>query len=85
VLLNSDLIQVYELFCQWVKTSKSIVGARLMPNQKSKIVDVANDANIRTLYIGDGSNDVLAIQKAHIGVGIKGNYSYSIQVISITN
>jgi magnesium-transporting ATPase (P-type) len=75
-IVNSTYFQVYELFCEWVRSSSAIVGARLMPDQKAKIVEVANDANIRTMYIGDGSNDVLAIQTAHVGVGIKGLLSF---------
>lgn len=53
---------------------KSVVCARVTPDQKGMIVRLAQDTDARpvTLAIGDGANDVNMIQKAHIGVGIAG-------------
>ena len=58
---------------------KSVVAARVSPDQKGEIVRLVrqeavtngNDALV-TLAIGDGANDVTMIKEAHIGVGIDG-------------
>merc|ERR1711871_457607 len=58
---------------------KSVIAARVSPDQKGEIVRLVrgeakktkNDALV-TLAIGDGANDVTMIKAAHIGVGIDG-------------
>ena len=53
---------------------KSVVCARVSPDQKGQVVQAIRDSNkkVITLAIGDGANDVPMIQRAHIGVGISG-------------
>ncbi|KAJ9456213.1 Phospholipid-transporting ATPase tat-1 [Diplonema papillatum] len=54
--------------------AKSVIVARATPKEKAQVVDMIksrNDWNV-TLAIGDGANDVAMIQKAHVGIGIKG-------------
>ena len=56
------------------ESCKSVVCARVTPDQKGMIVRLSQNTtrNPVTLAIGDGANDVNMIQKAHIGVGISG-------------
>ena len=51
-----------------------MIVARATPMQKAQVVDMikSRDTWNVTLAIGDGANDVAMIQKAHVGVGIKG-------------
>jgi phospholipid-translocating ATPase len=49
-----------------------VVCCRVTPLQKSRMVEMVNSRGHTTLAIGDGGNDVSMIQKANIGVGIKG-------------
>ena len=66
-------------FLALAKLCKSVVAARVSPDQKGEIVRLVrqeavtngNDALV-TLAIGDGANDVTMIKEAHIGVGIDG-------------
>ena len=63
------------------RACKSVVAARVSPDQKGEIVrmvraealqkETRNDALV-TLAIGDGANDVTMIKEAHIGIGIDG-------------
>lgn len=55
--------------------SESIVVYRCSPDHKSLTVNLVKSSMGKpiTLAIGDGSNDVNMIQKAHIGIGIQGN------------
>jgi magnesium-transporting ATPase (P-type) len=58
----------------WVATRcKSVVGCRMQPNQKAKIVHlVKTTQQVTTLAIGDGANDEQMIREADVGVGIRG-------------
>ena len=70
-----------DAFLRLARDCKSVVAARVSPDQKGEIVrmvraealqkDTYNDALV-TLAIGDGANDVTMIKEAHIGVGIDG-------------
>jgi len=69
-----------EQFADLCAMCKSVVCARVTPDQKGKIVSMVKnssptgnkmDAPI-CLAIGDGANDVNMIQNAHVGVGIAG-------------
>lgn len=52
---------------------EAVVCCRLLPSQKADVVMlVRKHLNKITLSIGDGSNDVPMIKKAHIGVGLYG-------------
>eukprot|EP01065_Artemidia_motanka_P046806 TRINITY_DN717_c1_g1_i7.p1 TRINITY_DN717_c1_g1~~TRINITY_DN717_c1_g1_i7.p1 ORF type:complete len:1201 (+),score=459.37 TRINITY_DN717_c1_g1_i7:347-3949(+) len=56
------------LFCT------SVVCCRVSPGQKAQVVSLIkhHDPVTVTLAIGDGANDVVMIQAAHVGVGISG-------------
>ena len=66
-------------FLALAKECKSVVAARVSPDQKGEIVRMVraeavklkNDALV-TLAVGDGANDVTMIKEAHIGIGIDG-------------
>lgn len=53
---------------------ESVICFRTTPLQKSGVVEMVRQAekSAITLAIGDGANDVSMIQKAHVGVGIRG-------------
>jgi P-type E1-E2 ATPase len=52
---------------------KIVIGYRLTPRQKANLVNIVRKRLFkRTLAIGDGANDSLMLQEAHIGVGIYG-------------
>eukprot|EP01062_Namystynia_karyoxenos_P043944 TRINITY_DN3222_c0_g1_i1.p1 TRINITY_DN3222_c0_g1~~TRINITY_DN3222_c0_g1_i1.p1 ORF type:complete len:1263 (+),score=432.09 TRINITY_DN3222_c0_g1_i1:226-4014(+) len=54
--------------------STSVVCCRVSPGQKAQVVTLIrrHDPDTVTLAIGDGANDVVMIQAAHVGVGISG-------------
>ncbi|MBR7041870.1 MAG: cation-transporting P-type ATPase, partial [Bacilli bacterium] len=43
------------------------VIARAMPQDKRRLVEIANEMNLVTGMTGDGVNDALALKKAHVG------------------
>jgi magnesium-transporting ATPase (P-type) len=68
-------------FLKLARACKSVVAARVSPDQKGEIVRMVRaealqketyDDALVTLAIGDGANDVTMIKEAHIGVGIDG-------------
>jgi phospholipid-translocating ATPase len=52
--------------------SHSVICCRFAPRQKADVVNLVKSAGKMTLAIGDGGNDVVMIQAAHVGVGIRG-------------
>ena len=46
------------------------IFARILPNQKERIVKACQSANHLTAMIGDGANDALAIKQADIGIAM---------------
>ncbi|KAJ1970259.1 hypothetical protein IWQ62_000087 [Dispira parvispora] len=52
--------------------ARSVIFARVTPIQKSLVVKSIKDQQRVTLAIGDGGNDVLMIQQANVGIGIRG-------------
>jgi len=63
-----------DVFLELCAFCKSVVCARVTPDQKGQVVTLVRNTKNRpvTLAIGDGANDVNMIQKAQIGVGISG-------------
>ncbi len=51
-----------------------VLACRVSPKQKQEIVTMVRiaKADVTTLAIGDGANDVNMISAAHVGVGIRG-------------
>ena len=54
--------------------AQAVVVYRASPKQKEQVVQFirSNNPGKVTLAIGDGSNDVNMIQKAHVGIGLMG-------------
>mmetsp|Transcript_53184 Transcript_53184/g.121531 ORF Transcript_53184/g.121531 Transcript_53184/m.121531 type:complete len:591 (-) Transcript_53184:302-2074(-) len=46
------------------------VYARTSPQQKESIVQAMNDQGMITMMVGDGTNDVGALKRAHVGVSL---------------
>ena len=63
-----------KLFIYDIKKATSHICWRVSPKQKAELVLLvkSQEANITTLAIGDGANDVNMIKEASVGVGIKG-------------
>ncbi|ORY03000.1 phospholipid-translocating P-type ATPase [Basidiobolus meristosporus CBS 931.73] len=61
-----------EKFLELCLLAHTVVCCRVTPNQKSQIVTAIKEKGFITLSIGDGGNDVLMIQQANVGVGIRG-------------
>ncbi|KAJ1984992.1 hypothetical protein H4R34_000336 [Dimargaris verticillata] len=57
---------------QLLLAADAVVFARVTPRQKSLIVAQVKRQNHVALAIGDGGNDVLMIQQANVGVGMRG-------------
>ena len=68
-----------DAFLKLAAKCKSVVAARVSPDQKGEIVRMVrieaiknNNDGLVTLAVGDGANDVTMIKEAHIGIGIDG-------------
>jgi cation-transporting ATPase 13A1 len=46
------------------------VYARTTPDQKAVVLSAFNDAGLQTLMCGDGTNDVAALRRAHVGIAL---------------
>lgn len=67
------LTQVPDEFASLGTHAHSVICCRTTPSQKAAVVAaVKSNANVQTLSIGDGGNDVAMLQEAHVGVGIAG-------------
>ena len=53
-----------------IVASRCVVFARFSPKHKEQIVDALNRSGMTTLMCGDGTNDVGALKRAHVGVSI---------------
>lgn len=70
--LEHALLHHRRAFASVCLSADAVICCRVTPKQKAQLVKVVRDANHITLAIGDGGNDVVMIQEAHIGVGIRG-------------
>lgn len=70
--LSRDLLK---LFIRAMNKATSVICSRVSPKQKAELVLMikSQEANITTLAIGDGANDVNMITAADVGIGIMGN------------
>ena len=76
-ILNDMISMKYFIFLSAL--SKTVLCCRVSSLQKSKIVKIIKNNlvfNPITLAVGDGANDVLMLQEAHIGVGIYGKEGF---------
>lgn len=69
--LESDL---EDMFIRLATFCKAVICCRVLPLQKALVVKMVKrkKKGLLLLAIGDGANDVLMIQAAHVGVGILG-------------
>ena len=70
--LHHALLHHRKEFASVCLSADAVICCRVTPKQKAQLVKVVRDAGHMTLAIGDGGNDVVMIQEAHIGVGIRG-------------
>jgi hypothetical protein len=70
--LHHALLHHRKQFASVCLSADAVICCRVTPKQKAQLVKVVRDAGHMTLAIGDGGNDVVMIQEAHIGVGIRG-------------
>lgn len=70
----TKILEYHEaLFAKVAQKSVSVIGCRMTPIQKGKLVELMKrHTKKRTLAIGDGANDLIMIKEANIGVGIEG-------------
>lgn len=54
-----------------MKKVNSVVCCRVSPKEKEEVTSIAKQWGI-TLAIGDGANDTNMINRAHVGVGVRG-------------
>lgn len=52
--------------------AKAVICCRVTPRQKADLVGIVKNRGHLTLAIGDGGNDVSMIQRANMGIGIRG-------------
>lgn len=66
--------EMEDLFLQLASRCKAVICCRVSPLQKALVVRMVKrkKKGLLLLAIGDGANDVLMIQAAHVGVGING-------------
>merc|ERR1719361_2567473 len=70
---NQNDQDLKSLFLELAQLCKSVIGVRLQPNQKAQIIEFIQERlGVRTLAIGDGTNDEPMIRTANVGVGIAG-------------
>merc|ERR1719242_109129 len=61
------------IFLKLAQRCKSVIGVRMQPNQKAQVIEfIQSRLGVRTLAIGDGTNDEPMIRTANVGVGITG-------------
>ncbi|KAK9718581.1 hypothetical protein K7432_005405 [Basidiobolus ranarum] len=65
-------VHCHEQFIKLCMLAHTVVCCRVTPNQKCQVVTTIKDKGFVTLSVGDGGNDVLMIQQANVGVGIRG-------------
>ena len=70
--LHHALLHHRKAFASVCLSADAVICCRVTPKQKAQLVKVVRDAGHMTLAVGDGGNDVVMIQEAHIGVGIRG-------------
>ena len=65
--------ELKSIFLELAQLCKSVIGVRMQPNQKAQIIEfIQSRLRVRTLAIGDGTNDEPMIRTANVGVGIAG-------------
>ncbi|KAJ9048263.1 hypothetical protein DSO57_1036751 [Entomophthora muscae] len=69
-ILDNRVLQA--MFVQLSLKAPAVICCRTTPKQKGDLVEAIKNSGKITLSIGDGGNDVIMIQQANIGVGIRG-------------
>ncbi len=75
IIQSDSAPHLFELFVKAMNKATSVICSRVSPKQKAELVLIvkSQEANITTLAIGDGANDVNMITAADVGIGIMGN------------
>jgi phospholipid-translocating ATPase len=71
ILASSDPLD-RDAFASLCLEATTVICCRMSPQQKADVVRLVKERGRTTLAIGDGGNDVVMIQEAHVGVGIYG-------------
>ena len=71
---------LFSLLLQLVSVAKTTIFVRMAPSQKVQAVDIAKKhLKMKVLAIGDGYNDTLMLQAAHVGIRINNDEADSIR------
>jgi len=70
VIRGDGLANLHDVFDIQALCELACVFARVAPDQKEDIVAALNKSGHTTLMCGDGTNDVSALKRAHVGVSI---------------
>ncbi len=65
-----DNNEIQKMFLSLLITKPRLLGYSLTPKGKKDIAHILENANIKTLAIGDGNNDINMINRSNIGVGL---------------
>lgn len=71
-VLEQALAHHYEAFSALCLQVSSVICCRVTPQQKGQLVGLVRATGHMCLAVGDGGNDVDMIQRAPVGVGIRG-------------
>lgn len=83
ILLSGDSEKVVSHVAKEIGLSTGQYLAQVSPEDKSKIIINANRDHKKTLMIGDGANDALALSHAYVGVAVHGAMDISLRASDV--